>query len=50
MTITELLAHKKTRYLFSQRGWDFYACGSRFYKISQDIIIPVDCKDKQEVS
>jgi hypothetical protein len=46
MTVKELLTNKKTIYLFNQQGWDFYACGSRFYKVNHDNIMPIDLKNK----
>jgi hypothetical protein len=45
MTGKELLANKKTRYLFTQNGFDFYECGYRFFKIDNSNpskVIPID--------
>ncbi|KZL94327.1 hypothetical protein CLMAG_13800 [Clostridium magnum DSM 2767] len=42
MTVKELLGHMKTTYLFTQQGWDFYACGSRFYKVFKDVVLPAE--------
>lgn len=42
MTVKELLADKKTSYLFTQKGWHYYSCGSRFYKTREDIVLPAE--------
>ncbi len=42
MTVKELLTNKKTIYLFTQKGWDFYAYDSRFYKVFKDVVLPAE--------
>jgi hypothetical protein len=48
MTGRELLEKKGVKYLFTQKGFDFYELGYRFYKLSRfDInnkVTPVDIK------
>jgi hypothetical protein len=50
MTCKELLANRKTRYLFTQKGFDYYECGYRFYKVDSSNpgkAIPIDIKDNE---
>lgn len=53
MTGRELLNKKGTRYLFTQNGFRFYECGSRFFKVKDynfdSKAIPVDTENNLKV-
>lgn len=42
MTANELRKNRKATYLFTQHGWDFYSCGSKFYKVLGDIVLSAE--------
>ena len=42
MTVKELLANRKAIYLFTRHGWSYYAYGSRFYKIREDVVLAAE--------
>jgi hypothetical protein len=51
MTGSELIEKKSTKFLFSQHGYSYYACGYRFYKVYNigfdlNEAIPVDLREK----
>lgn len=54
MTGKELLQKKDTRYLFTQKGYDFYSLGHRFYKLDKfntdSKVIPVDIEEQNSLN
>jgi len=50
MTSRELAEKKNVTFLFTQRGYSYYSCGCRFYKVYNvdfdlNKAIPVDLKE-----
>lgn len=54
MTGKELLENKNTKYLFTQKGYDFYSLRHRFYKLNSfnadSKAIPVDIEEQNNLN